>query len=75
MEAQESAMPYSRWSNSQDEVSMNVSASESSGCERIYIKLCTGKVGIALKLVGGIILFWIIFIMGYMTGYYVHKCK
>uniref|UniRef100_A0A5F8GQZ4 Uncharacterized protein n=1 Tax=Monodelphis domestica TaxID=13616 RepID=A0A5F8GQZ4_MONDO len=39
MEPQESAVQYSRWNNSQDEVSMNVSTPESSGCERVYSKL------------------------------------
>ncbi|XP_043819076.1 small integral membrane protein 1-like [Dromiciops gliroides] len=75
MEPQESGVQYSRWSNNQDEVSMNVQASESSGCEWIYTKLCTGKLGIAMKVTGGIIMFWIIFIIGYVTSYYIHKCK
>ncbi|XP_044527166.1 small integral membrane protein 1 [Gracilinanus agilis] len=75
MEPQESAVQYSRWNNSQDEVSMSVSTPESSGCERVYNKLCTGKLGIAMKVVGGIVLFWVIFIIGYVTGYYIHKCK
>ncbi|XP_074074752.1 small integral membrane protein 1 isoform X2 [Macrotis lagotis] len=75
MESQESAVQYSRWNNSQDEVSMNVSATESSCCERICTKLCTGKMGIAMKVISGIILFWVIFIFGYTTGYYIHKCK
>ncbi|XP_056660806.1 small integral membrane protein 1-like [Monodelphis domestica] len=75
MEPQESAFQYSQWNNSQDEVSMNVSTPENSGCERVYNKLCTGKLGIAMKVVGGIVLFWVIFIIGYVTGYYIHKCK
>ncbi|XP_043819111.1 small integral membrane protein 1-like [Dromiciops gliroides] len=75
MEPQESGVQYSRWSNSHDEVSMNVQASESSGCEQIYTKLCTRKLGISMKVAGKIIMFWIIFIIGYVTGYYIHKCK
>lgn len=38
-------------------------------------KLCTGKLGLAMKVLGGLALFWVIFILGYVTGYYVHKCK
>ncbi|XP_044537443.1 small integral membrane protein 1-like [Gracilinanus agilis] len=75
MEPQESAVQYSRWNNIQDEVSISVSTLESSSCERVYNKLCTGKLGIAMKVVGGIILFWVIFIISYVTGYYIHKCK
>ncbi|XP_016287312.1 small integral membrane protein 1-like [Monodelphis domestica] len=68
MEPQESAVQYSQWNNSQDEVSMNVSTPESSGCEWVCNKLCTRNLGIAMKVVGGIILFWVIFIIGYITG-------
>ncbi|XP_056667052.1 small integral membrane protein 1-like [Monodelphis domestica] len=68
MEPQESAVQYSRWNNSQDEVSMNVLTPESSGCEPVYNKLCTGKLGITMKVVGRIVLFWVIFIIGYVTG-------
>ncbi|XP_016285187.1 small integral membrane protein 1-like [Monodelphis domestica] len=75
MEPQERAVQYSRWNNSQDQVSMNVSTTESSDCERVYNKLCTGKLGIAMKVIEGIFLFWVIFITGYVTGYYIHKCK
>ncbi|XP_068935533.1 small integral membrane protein 1 [Petaurus breviceps papuanus] len=75
MEPQESTVQYNRWSESQDEVSMNMSASGGMDCERICTKLCTGKLGIAMKVAGGIVLFWVIFIIGYVTGYYIHKCK
>ncbi|XP_043845733.1 small integral membrane protein 1-like [Dromiciops gliroides] len=75
IEPQESSVQYSRRSKSQDEVSMNMQVSESSGCEQIYTKLGTGKLSIAMKVAGGIIMFWIIFIIGYVTGYYIHKCK
>lgn len=42
---------------------------------RISRKLCSGKLGISMKVLGGLALFWIVFILGYITGYYVHKCK
>ncbi|XP_006016284.1 PREDICTED: small integral membrane protein 1 [Gavialis gangeticus] len=76
MQPQDTGVQYRRWNNnSRDEVSVNVSTAEASGCRRVYNKLCTGKVGIAVKVIGGNILFWIVFIIGYVTGYYVHKCK
>ncbi|XP_006871804.1 PREDICTED: small integral membrane protein 1 [Chrysochloris asiatica] len=78
MQPQERAIQYSRWKDdSQDEVNM-VDMSDNEGaslCQRVYQKLCTGKLGIAVKVVGGVALFWVIFILGYVTGYYVHKCK
>lgn len=42
---------------------------------RVSRKLCSGKLGISLKVLGGVALFWAVFILGYITGYYVHKCK
>ncbi|KAM4651337.1 small integral membrane protein 1 [Discoglossus pictus] len=77
MQSQESAsVEYSRWNESnQDGVSVNTSSTVTPTWRRVYNVLCTGKVGIALKVVGGLALFWIIFIIGYVTGYYVHKCK
>ncbi|XP_053307364.1 small integral membrane protein 1 [Spea bombifrons] len=67
---------YSRWNDSnQDEVSVNTTHLEVPTWRRVYNMLCTGKIGIAMKVIGGLALFWIIFIIGYVTGYYVHKCK
>ncbi|KAH0514779.1 Coiled-coil domain-containing protein 27 [Microtus ochrogaster] len=78
MQPQESGVRYSRWDNSnRDEVSMTaMSSTEEPSCyRRLSQKLCSGKLGIAMKVLGGVALFWIIFILGYVTGYYVHKCK
>lgn len=78
MQPQESQVHYSRWEDgSRDGVSLGAvsSTEEASCCHRISQKLCTGKLGIAMKVLGGVALFWIIFILGYLTGYYVHKCK
>ncbi|XP_069804470.1 small integral membrane protein 1 [Dendropsophus ebraccatus] len=67
---------YSRWNErNQDEVSVNTSNVEVSTWRRVHVLLCTGRIGIAMKVVAGLALFWIIFIIGYVTGYYVHKCK
>lgn len=78
MQPQDSSVQYSRWNNSsQDEVSVAPvsSTEEASGYARISRKLCSGKLGISLKVLGGVTLFWAVFILGYLTGYYMHKCK
>ncbi|XP_010348606.1 small integral membrane protein 1 [Saimiri boliviensis] len=82
MQPQESHVHYSRWEDgSRDGVSLGAdtrsvsSTEEASYCHRISQKLCSGKLGIAMKVLGGVALFWVIFILGYLTGYYVHKCK
>ncbi|KAK2490625.1 hypothetical protein MC885_009171 [Smutsia gigantea] len=78
MQPQESSVPYSKWDHSsQDEVSVVAvsSTEEASRWKRVSQKLCSGTCGIAMKVLGGVALFWVIFILGYVTGYYVHKCK
>ncbi|XP_066121285.1 small integral membrane protein 1 [Saccopteryx bilineata] len=72
MQPQDTGVQYSRW----DEVSMGAvsSADEASSCQRFSRKLCSGKLGVAVKVLGGVALFWVIFILGYVTGYYIHKC-
>ncbi|XP_036715311.1 small integral membrane protein 1 [Balaenoptera musculus] len=78
MQPQESSIQYSRWEDSsRDEVSVasGPGAEEASGCKRVSRKLCSGKLGISLKVLGGVALFWVVFILGYITGYFVHKCK
>nr|XP_004657762.2 small integral membrane protein 1 isoform X2 [Jaculus jaculus]XP_045005478.1 small integral membrane protein 1 isoform X2 [Jaculus jaculus]XP_045005479.1 small integral membrane protein 1 isoform X2 [Jaculus jaculus]XP_045005480.1 small integral membrane protein 1 isoform X2 [Jaculus jaculus] len=78
MQSNESSVHYSRWDDSsRDEVSMAaMSGTEETSCyRRISQKLCTGKLGIAMKVLGGVAFFWITYILGYVTGYYVHKCK
>ncbi|KAJ1141886.1 hypothetical protein NDU88_008214 [Pleurodeles waltl] len=77
MQPQDTAgVQYSRWNDSsQDEVSVSTTPTATSKWNRIYNLLCTGKCGIAVKVMCGMALFWVIFIIGYLTGYYVHKCK
>ncbi|KAI4563157.1 hypothetical protein MJT46_010766 [Ovis ammon polii x Ovis aries] len=78
MEPQESSIRYSRWENSHPDevhVASGPSTEEASGWQRVSQKLCSGKLGIAMKVLGGMALFWVVFILGYVTGYYVHKCK
>ncbi|XP_024616067.1 small integral membrane protein 1 [Neophocaena asiaeorientalis asiaeorientalis] len=79
MQPQESSIQYSRWEDSsRDEVSVASGpggAQEASGCKRVSRRLCSGKLGISLKVLGGVALFWVVFTLGYITGYFVRKCK
>uniref|UniRef100_A0A8C3X9W6 Small integral membrane protein 1 (Vel blood group) n=1 Tax=Catagonus wagneri TaxID=51154 RepID=A0A8C3X9W6_9CETA len=80
MQPQESSVQYSRWEDGgRDELSVangpGPGAEEASGWARVSQKLCSGKLGVFLKVLGGVALFWAVFILGYITGYYVHKCK
>ncbi|KAM8955850.1 small integral membrane protein 1 isoform 1-T3 [Lycaon pictus] len=78
MQPQDSGIQYSRWDGgSRDAVHVAAvgSTGEASSWERISRKLCSGKLGISMKVLGGLALFWVVFILGYITGYYVHKCK
>ncbi|XP_038630032.1 LOW QUALITY PROTEIN: small integral membrane protein 1 [Scyliorhinus canicula] len=75
MNTDDTDVQYSRWNdNAQEQVTISISATEATGCKRIFNKFA-GKLGIVMKVLGGIAVFWIIFIIGYVTGYYVHKCK
>ncbi|XP_008149942.1 small integral membrane protein 1 [Eptesicus fuscus] len=73
MEPQDPSVQYSRW----EEVSVGaVSSPEEASCwQRLSGKLCSGRLGLTLRMLGGLALFWVIFILGYVTGYFVHKCK
>lgn len=42
---------------------------------RLSRKLCSGKLGAAMKLLGRVAPFWAVFILGHVTGCFVHKCK
>lgn len=82
MQLQDSGVQYSRWDDSsRDAVSAEAvsSTEEASSWEsshsRFSRKLCSGKLGIAMKVLGGVAVFWTVFILGYVTGYFVHKCK
>lgn len=82
MQLQDSGVQYSRWDDSsQDAVSAEAvsSTEEASSGEsshsRFSRKLCSGKLGIAMKVLSGVAVFWAVFILGYVTGYFVHKCK
>ncbi|XP_019490453.1 PREDICTED: translation initiation factor IF-2-like isoform X2 [Hipposideros armiger] len=78
MQLQDSGVQYSRWDDSsRDEVSVAAvsSTEEASSWERFSQKLRSGKLGLAMKALGGMAVFWAVFILGYITSYFVHKCK
>ncbi|XP_061590861.1 small integral membrane protein 1 [Cololabis saira] len=60
-----------RWNN--ENINMNVEASQPLQT-RIYNTLCTGTTGLAAKIAGGVAVLVVIYVIGYTTGYYVHRC-
>ncbi|XP_061669151.1 small integral membrane protein 1 [Syngnathoides biaculeatus] len=63
------SVQYDRWN--EDNINMNVEASQATG---LYNRFCTGTTGIAVKTVGALAALVSIYIIGYVTGYYVHRC-
>lgn len=41
---------------------------------RLYNRLCVGTTGMVVKGVGALAAAVVVYIVGYVTGYYVHKC-
>ncbi|XP_072536945.1 small integral membrane protein 1 [Salminus brasiliensis] len=71
MESGEANVQYNRWN--EDNINLNVEASRTS-LNGIYNKLCTGQLGIAVRVAGSLAVMSAMYILGYITGYYVHKC-
>ncbi|XP_061115212.1 small integral membrane protein 1 [Conger conger] len=71
MEDKEPDVQYNRWN--EDNINLNVAASQST-LMRVYDRLCTGNLGIAMKVAGALVVLIIIYMIGYVTGYYVHRC-
>ncbi|MED6233234.1 hypothetical protein ATANTOWER_008873 [Ataeniobius toweri] len=67
----EASVHYDRWS--ENNINMNVESSQSTTM-RIYNRACVGKTGIALRAAGVLCALVVIYIIGYVTGYYVHRC-
>ncbi|KAK2851098.1 hypothetical protein Q5P01_007374 [Channa striata] len=68
---QADSVQYNRWN--EDNINMNVGASQSA-VRRIYNRLCIGNTGIAVKTAGALAALVCIYMIGYVTGYYVHRC-
>ncbi|KAI4883084.1 hypothetical protein NFI96_011966 [Prochilodus magdalenae] len=71
MESGEANVQYNRWND--DNINLNVGASQTS-LNGIYNRLCTGQLGIAVRVAGSLAVMAAMYIVGYITGYYVHKC-
>uniref|UniRef100_A0A671VK96 Small integral membrane protein 1 n=1 Tax=Sparus aurata TaxID=8175 RepID=A0A671VK96_SPAAU len=67
-----SSVQYDRWN--EDNINMNVEGSQST-MTRIYNRLCVGTTGNVVKSVGAMAALVSMYIIGYVTGYYVHKCS
>ncbi|KAK5863210.1 hypothetical protein PBY51_000258 [Eleginops maclovinus] len=65
------SVQYDRWN--EDNINMNVEASQNTS-QRIYSRVCNGSSGVAVKTAGALAALVSIYIIGYVTGYYVHRC-
>ena len=65
------SVQYDRWN--EDNINMNVAASQST-MTRIYNTVCVGSTGVIVKTAGALAALVSIYIIGYATGYYVHRC-
>ncbi|KAK9515663.1 hypothetical protein VZT92_026290 [Zoarces viviparus] len=66
------SVQYDRWN--EDNINMNVEATQSAG-RRAYSRVCNGSLGVAVKAAGALAALVSVYIIGYVTGYYVHKCS
>ncbi|TKS77224.1 Small integral membrane protein 1 [Collichthys lucidus] len=62
---------YDRWN--EGNIDMNVEASQST-MMRLYYKACIGSTGVGVKTAGALAALVSIYILGYLTGYYIHRC-
>ncbi|TKS77218.1 Small integral membrane protein 1 [Collichthys lucidus] len=62
---------YDRWN--EGNIDMNVEASQST-MMRLYNKACIGSTGVGVKTAGALAALVSIYILGYLTGYYIHRC-
>ena len=45
-----------------------------SAYQRLYNRVCTGTLGVAIKVAGALAALVAVYIIGYLIGYYAHKC-
>uniref|UniRef100_A0A8C2JT60 Small integral membrane protein 1 n=1 Tax=Cyprinus carpio TaxID=7962 RepID=A0A8C2JT60_CYPCA len=81
MESSEASVQYNRWS--EDNMNMQVSyywSESNNSCQSClypyshYNRLCTGRLGIVMKVAASLTMMVVVYIVGYITGYYVHRC-
>uniref|UniRef100_A0A8K9XAB6 Small integral membrane protein 1 n=1 Tax=Oncorhynchus mykiss TaxID=8022 RepID=A0A8K9XAB6_ONCMY len=72
---------YNRWN--EDNINLNVAGTVITGhmyymtCsayQRLYNRVCTGTLGVAIKVAGALAALVAVYILGYLIGYYAHKC-
>ncbi|XP_043103574.1 small integral membrane protein 1 [Puntigrus tetrazona] len=71
MESNEASVQYNRWN--EDNMNMQAPHSQTRLID-LYNRLCTGRLGIAMKTALSLTLMVVVYIVGYITGYYVHQC-
>ncbi|CAL8368950.1 unnamed protein product [Lota lota] len=62
---------YNRWN--EENINIDVAASQP-GLMGFYNRVCTGSMGLVIKVAGGVAALVSVYLLGYVTGYYVHKC-
>ncbi|KAM9342387.1 small integral membrane protein 1 [Pholidichthys leucotaenia] len=67
----EGSVRYDRWN--EDNITMNVEGSQTTRM-RLYNRFCVGSTGIMVKTAGALAALASIYIIGYVTGYYIHRC-
>uniref|UniRef100_A0A8C7GNQ9 Small integral membrane protein 1 n=3 Tax=Salmoninae TaxID=504568 RepID=A0A8C7GNQ9_ONCKI len=60
---------YNRWN--EDNINLNVAGT---GVTGLYNRVCTGTLGVAIKVAGALAALVAVYIIGYLIGYYAHKC-
>ncbi|KAI3357122.1 hypothetical protein L3Q82_015589 [Scortum barcoo] len=65
------SVQYDCWN--EDNINMNVESSQTTWM-RIYNRVCVGSTGKVVKVAGALAALVSIYIIGYVTGYYVHRC-
>ncbi|CAB1329791.1 small integral membrane protein 1 [Salvelinus fontinalis] len=69
MDSNTAGVQYNRWN--EDNINLNVAGT---GVTGLYNRVCTGTLGIAIKVAGALAALVAVYVIGYVTGYYVHKC-
>ncbi|XP_075882153.1 small integral membrane protein 1 [Nelusetta ayraudi] len=62
---------YDRWN--EENINVNVEANQTTN-QRLYNRLCVGPTGVVVKAVGALAALVVVYMIGYVTGYYVHRC-
>lgn len=65
------SVQYDRWN--EENINMDVEGSQPT-MTRLYNRLCVGSTGIVVKVAGALAALVSLYILGYVTGYHVHKC-